>query len=124
MIRCGTDGDFNHRNVDGEVYCSTDPFGDPTPGQVKLCEANTVPPGRAATRQPEPNEIPPREETHWQSCAREGQPCDFRGGAHVRYGANGVYRVVYAANSLRCNTDAFSGDPARGIPKRCEIYWP
>ena len=124
VIRFGREGDFNYRNVDNEVYCATYQFGDPTPGRVKQCEANTVPPERSAARRPDPDEIPPLDDALWQNCAREGQSCDFRGGEHVRYGANGVYRVVYATNGLRCDASAFRGDPARGMPKRCDVYRP
>lgn len=124
VIRFGRDGNYNYRNNDNEVYCSPYQFGDPAPGMVKLCEANTIPPERSAARRPDPDEIPPLNDALWRTCAVEGQSCNFRGGEHVRYGANGVYRVIYAADGLRCNANTFGGDPARGLPKRCDIYQP
>jgi hypothetical protein len=124
VVRFGRDGDFNYRNVDNQVVCATDQFGDPTPGLVKVCEANTIPPERSAARRPAPDEIPPLQDPMWKPCAVEGQTCHFRGAEHVRFGARGVYRVIHAKDGLRCSVDTFGGDPTEGVPKRCDIYRP
>ena len=120
VVRFSRAGNHRCRNANNEVNCSTREFGDP-PGMVKLCEANTLPLNRAAALRPDPDEIPPPDDALWTSCAREGHVCEFRGGEQVRYGANGVYRVIYATNRLRCGASAFGEDPARGTLKRCDV---
>ena len=124
VIRFGREGNYTYRNTSNEVACLTSLFGDPAPGVVKLCEANTIPPEQSAARRPDPDEIPPLEDALWKTCALEGQTCNFRGGEHVRYGARGAYKVIFATQALRCNAGSFGGDPARGTPKRCDIYRP
>ena len=124
LIRFGRDGDYNYRNADNEVDCATYQFGSPAPGKVRLCEANTIPPERSAARRPDPDEIPPLNDAFWKPCAAEGQTCNFRGGEHVRYGGIGVYRVMFAKDGLRCDSNTFGGDPVKGLRKRCEIYQP
>lgn len=124
IVRFGQGNDFNYREVDKEIDCITQVFGDPAPGVMKRCEANTVPPKRMVARRPNPDEIPPLDDDLWADCAREGQACNFRGGEHVRYGANGTFKVLFTTNGLRCDETSFGGDPMRGVPKRCSIYRP
>jgi len=123
-VRFGLDNAFNYRQVDREAFCTSYLFGDPVPGVKKRCEANTVPIDRMVARRPAPNEIPPMDDRLWEDCGREGQLCEFRGSEHVRFGANGVFKVDFATNGMRCTEVNFGGDPARGLPKRCSIYRP
>lgn len=123
-VRFGQGNTFNYREVDKDAFCTPHAFGDPAPGVLKRCEANTVPLDRMLARRLNPNEIPPLNDRLWVDCAREGQTCKFRGGEHVRYGANGVFKVLHATNGLRCDEASFGGDPVRGVPKRCSIYRP
>jgi hypothetical protein len=53
-------------------------------------------------------------------CAREGQFCEFRGPAIVRYGAAGRFVRRQGVNGLPCNNQVF-GDPAVGLTKACYI---
>lgn len=124
IVRFGREGNYNYRQADREVPCLTRVFGDPAEGAVKLCEANTIPVERAVARRPDPDEIPPLNDALWKDCSGEGQICNFRGGEHVRYGANGVFKVLYMTNGLRCDSNTFGGDPARGTTKRCSVYRP
>ncbi|MEZ5703806.1 MAG: hypothetical protein R3E42_20260 [Burkholderiaceae bacterium] len=124
VVRFGRDGNFNYRQAEHEIRCSTKQFGDPTPGMVKVCEANTVAAERVVARRPDVDEIPPLNDHLWKPCAPEGQSCRFRGGEHVRFGAHGVYRVIYATDGLACDERSFGGDPVRGVPKQCDIYRP
>jgi hypothetical protein len=75
-------------------------------------------------RQPDYREGPPpgyREQRRGGvMCAREGQFCEFRGQAIVRYGAAGRYVRRQGINGLPCNNQTF-GDPAVGLEKACYI---
>jgi hypothetical protein len=124
VIRFGRDGDFHYREVEREIRCTTKQFGDPTPGMVKVCEANTIAPDQVMARRLHANDIPPLNDALWNTCAAEGQSCRFKGGEHVRYGAHGVYRVIFATDGLACDARSFGGDPVRGVPKHCDIYRP
>lgn len=124
MVRFGNRGNYHYRQVDREVRCSAQLFGDPAPGQRKDCEANTMPQGQAAGRKPDPSEIPPFDDARWAFCAKDGQVCNFRGGEHVRFGARGVYQVRYANGGIRCDDRSFGSDPLPGFPKSCSVYRP
>lgn len=124
LIRYGVPGDYHYRQLSGTVRCDGRTFGDPRQGVQKTCEVNTVPPDRPAARQPSPDEIPPLDDRYWSECARESQECRFRGQAHVRFGASGLYRVMSARDGLTCDTHSFGGDPTPNTRKTCSVYRP
>ncbi|MBB3999261.1 RICIN domain-containing protein [Aureimonas pseudogalii] len=57
---------------------------------------------------------------NWQTCANEGQVCNFPGRKTVRYGLNGAYATRQAITSPRCDNATF-GDPAPGSVKQCQV---
>ncbi|WP_306797008.1 hypothetical protein [Mesorhizobium sp. GbtcB19] len=57
----------------------------------------------------------------WVACAREGEFCDFRGRAVVRFGARGQYTQDVFRNGVECSNDAFGEDPAPDVQKRCYV---
>jgi len=57
--------------------------------------------------------------TSWTFCAPEGGTCIVSGTQQVRYGGNGVFATKTVTGSVAC-TNAVFGDPAPGVPKRCE----
>ncbi|MFP8780639.1 hypothetical protein [Hydrogenophaga sp. RWCD_12] len=124
VIRYGVPGNYHYRQVSGTVRCDSRLFGDPQPGVQKTCEINTVPVNRAVSRQPDADEIPPLDDRFWTECARESQECRFRGQAHVRFGANGLFRVMPARDGLGCDTHSFGGDPTPNVRKTCSVYRP
>ena len=124
VVRYGVEGSYHYRRIENEVVCSSYQFGDPAPGRAKRCEVNTIPPERVEARKPDPDEIPPLEDSKWAACASDGQVCNFRGGEHVRFGAYGLYRVQFATDGLRCDARSFGGDPLPGLSKSCSIYRP
>jgi hypothetical protein len=105
-VRYGIDGRYVERQASGSVACNNAQFSDPVPGTAKQCEYRA---GDAATAA-----LP------WEFCAREGEACNFRGPAMLRYGAAGRYTYREASDGLRCSSDDFGGDPAQGSPKQCE----
>jgi hypothetical protein len=124
VVRYGVPGNYHYRQIGGVVHCDGRLFGDPQPGVQKTCEINTVPMNRAVARQPDADEIPPLDDRYWSECARESQECRFRGPAHVRFGANGLYRILPARNGLSCDTHSFGGDPTPNVRKTCSVYRP
>lgn len=124
VIRYGVPGDHHYRQLGGSIRCDGRLFGDPKPGVQKTCDINTMPVNRAQGRQPDADEIPPLDDRFWTECARESQECRFRGPAHVRYGANGLYRVMSARDGLTCDSRSFGGDPTPNTRKTCAIYRP
>ena len=56
----------------------------------------------------------------WQVCASQDDICRFDGQALVRYGAEGKYAYKWARHRIICDHHEF-GDPAFGVPKRCEF---
>ena len=105
------------------VPCSNRLFGDPAPGREKACyfvarggggygDDNNYGDNDYGSR-------PGRGE--WVACAREGEFCDFRGRAMVRYGARGQYTQNVFRNGVRCGNNAFGDDPAPGAHKRCYV---
>ncbi|MEZ5700833.1 MAG: hypothetical protein R3E42_00950 [Burkholderiaceae bacterium] len=124
VVRFGRDGNFNYRQAEHEIRCSTKQFGDPTPGMVKVCEANTVAAERVIGSAARCGRNSAAERSLGQTVRTRGQSCRFRGGEHVRFGAHGVYRVIYATDGLACDERSFGGDPVRVVPKQCDIYRP
>ena len=109
-VRYGADGRYEVRPVArGNVMCSNRSFGDPAPGLFKQCEYSL------ASGRPE------SAGRAWEHCAREGEPCDFRGPATVRYGVEGHYVFRDAADGLPCTNEAFDTDPAPGQVKHCQV---
>ncbi|MCB2017051.1 MAG: hypothetical protein KDF54_06010 [Hydrogenophaga sp.] len=124
VIRFGVPGNHHYRQIEGTVRCDTRTFGDPSPGVQKTCEINLVPMDRSVARQPDADEVPPLDDRFWTECARESQVCRFRGPAHVRFGANGLYRVLPARDGMPCDIRTFGGDPTPKVRKTCAIYRP
>ena len=56
----------------------------------------------------------------WVPCASETGVCSFTGKHQVRYGANGVYVIKTATNSIFCDTQTFGSDPAPYVVKSCD----
>ena len=44
---------------------------------------------------------------NWTRCAADGERCEFKGDAHVRYGAGGRYAYRVASFFIDCNAAAF-----------------
>jgi len=112
-VRYGADGRYEVREVQrgAVVMCNNRVFGDPAPDVFKQCEYSL------ASGRPE---TPPRGRD-WETCASEGEQCDFRGRAEVRYGAEGHYVYREASGGLACTNEVFNADPAPGRTKRCQI---
>ncbi|WP_292392462.1 hypothetical protein [Mesorhizobium sp.] len=103
------------------VPCSNRVFGDPAPGREKACYFVA----RAGDYGGDDNyggDYGSRPDSgEWVACAREGDFCDFRGRAMVRYGARGRYTQDVFRNGVDCSNEAFGDDPAPGAHKRCYI---
>jgi hypothetical protein len=112
-VRFGDGQRFAKREVSGEVACTTDVFGDPSFGVIKHCEVQTSGWGGGWGGD--------SGSQRWQVCAEEGGLCRFSGRAQVRYGTAGRYQYRDAWDSVRCNNDAFGGDPYPNRRKRCEV---
>ena len=108
QVRFGDGRRFNARNVNGEVACSVENFGDPAYGTPKHCEVQGGSYGGGASR-------------GWVRCAMEGERCEFRGQTQVRYGTAGRYVYRDAFDGVRCNSRSFGGDPFVNRIKTCEI---
>jgi hypothetical protein len=124
-VRYGADGRYEVRPVSrGAVMCSNRVFGDPAPNIFKQCEYSLASgrPETAAGRDGDRDRDRGRDGGRdWESCAREGEHCDFRGRANVRYGADGHYVYREASGGLGCTNEVFNADPAPGRSKHCEI---
>ncbi len=101
-VRYGAKSRWHALTAHNGIACNNKNFGDPAPGTYKHCYylKNT--------------------NYHWQTCAREGQYCHFKGRKKVRYGANGHYAYRTLEDGAYCNNYVF-GDPAPGIRKHCTI---
>lgn len=124
LIRYGVPGNHHYRHVTGTIRCDARLFGDPIQGVKKTCDINTVPMDRTVARQPDVDEVPPLDDRFWTECARESQECRFRGEGHVRFGANGLYRVMSARDGVTCDAGSFGGDPTPKTRKSCAVYRP
>ena len=135
----GTPGRSAVTDVGGRgVPCSNDVFGDPARGVPKRCayvargygEAAEEPRrwGHDADRDGRPGRhgrpvYRERDEdfgSAWQTCAREGQFCDFGGVRRVRYGVRGRFVEGTYRNGTSCSNSVF-GDPVPGQPKLCQV---
>ncbi len=58
----------------------------------------------------------------WIPCANEGERCEFRGTAQVRFGSSGIYNTMTLTSGTEC-TIAIFGDPAPGKTKGCEYSY-
>jgi hypothetical protein len=95
------------RNYSDGVKCSSTSFGgDPSPGVVKSCKFNVV------------SSVPAPQ---WTGCAREGAVCAFDGRKEVSFGSGNKWVTTIFANSVKCTTDSFMGDPAPGVVKTCRV---
>ncbi|MEO5759218.1 MAG: hypothetical protein ABIQ51_20410 [Mesorhizobium sp.] len=103
---------FFDRNA---VPCTNRVFGDPAPGREKACYIVTRDRGGYND-----DEDQPRRDS-FVPCASEGDFCDFRGRAVVRYGARGRFTQDVFRNGVQCDNDTFGEDPAPGAQKRCFI---
>ena len=56
----------------------------------------------------------------WRDCADEGQTCELRGKAMVRYGDDGRWNTRSVNGSVDCTNETF-GDPAPQMRKRCQV---
>ncbi len=133
VVRYGARGSFAEAQVDRGVGCNNGTFSDPARGVAKSCFYLARDAGWDRPRprdewdrqRPQRDEWrPPRDEWGgggWVPCAREGEWCEFRGRATVRYGARGSYMTSRAVGGISCDNDTFGGDPISGVPKRCEV---
>jgi hypothetical protein len=118
-VRYGADGRYEVRPVSrGAVMCSNRVFGDPAPDVFKQCEYSLAS-GRPETAGGRDGGRDMGRD--WESCAREGENCDFRGRANVRYGVDGHYVYREASGGLACTNEVFNADPAPGRAKHCQI---
>lgn len=106
VVRYGVPGDWYTRSVRGDVMCSNETFGDPAPNAPKRCEITGDGGGSSSDE--------------WVFCAPEGQSCNFRGSAEVRFGYGDRFTTRRAYGSVRCEVSAF-GDPVQGVTKHCEV---
>jgi len=111
VVRYGTDGQWSSRVMSGAVMCGNDLFGDPAPQSPKRCDVrdhgNNANNGSSGNRD-------------WVFCAAEGETCNLRGNAEVRFGTDRQYNTRRAYRSIRCDVDSF-GDPIYGQTKHCEV---
>lgn len=126
VVRFGARGSYAEVQTDRGVRCSNNVFGDPAEGIPKSCFYLAGRGGGGWDGPPPPP--PPRQEWGgggggggWQTCAREGGYCDFRGPAMVRYGVNGRWLTLRARDGISCDNDTFGQDPAYGNRKVCQI---
>ncbi|MCV2358438.1 hypothetical protein LNV08_05565 [Paucibacter sp. TC2R-5] len=112
MVRYGADGRWTNRTVSNNVDCNNDTFGDPAPGVPKRCQVRTS--GNDG------NGNYPGSAMGWSFCAAEGEYCQFKGSAEVRFGQGNRFVSRTAYGGVRCDVSDF-GDPVRGVTKFCEI---
>lgn len=117
VVRYGVPGSWSTRSVRGDVLCSNEAFGDPAPNQPKRCEiAGRDHGGGGASGGGGSGSMG----SDYVFCAAEGQTCNFRGGAEVRFGHGDRYTTRRAYGSVRCDVTDF-GDPVYGVTKHCEV---
>jgi len=91
----------------GVVKCSSAVFGNPAPGQKKVCFKRLDKTG-----------------DHWRECAVDGQICKGFPGEHkVRYGASGSFAFLETIGDTLCSVETF-GDPKATDPsmkKTCSV---
>ena len=106
-VAFGANGRFDYGTLGNSTACTTGVFGDPAPGVVKACYAETPPPAANT----------------WTACAAENGNCSFAGVMTVAYGANGSYHYATLPGGTAC-TNAVFGDPAPGTAKACYLTGP
>lgn len=115
VVRYGADGRYAERNTDRDLGCNNAMFGDPMEGAAKQCAFKRVaaaPPREASNK---------RRSLPWAPCAREGERCEFRGPAIVRYGVTERFFYEEGYDGMRCANESFGEDPAPGREKHCDI---
>lgn len=129
-VRYGARGAYVDLDTDRGVACNNRVFGDPAIGVRKTCWYLA---GRRGwdDRGPGRGDDGPGgwadgdrgdrgDRGGWRTCAEEGQWCDFRGGATVRYGLPGRWVTVRARDGVDCSNHTF-GDPVPGRRKVCQV---
>jgi hypothetical protein len=111
VVRYGDNERWNTRTVDGAVECTNDAFGDPAPEVRKRCQVRGGYGGPAQDG---------GDNGDWRFCAAEGETCQFRGRAEVRFGQGRRFSTRTAYDRVRCDTSDF-GDPVPGVTKYCEV---
>lgn len=110
FVRYGVDGRFYVRRVDGGIIaCTNGVFGDPAPREHKRCDFQLLAGGGHGHG------------GNWQTCAREGEHCSFRGTQVVRYGHGNRHVLREFRGGVECSNRSFGEDPAPGRKKVCEL---
>lgn len=112
MVRYGAEGRWVSRSVSNQVDCNNDTFGDPAPGVPKRCQVRTSGNDGSGNY--------PGTALGWSFCAAEGEFCQFKGSAEVRFGQGNRFVSRMAYGGVRCDVADF-GDPVHGVTKFCEI---
>jgi hypothetical protein len=117
VVRYGEPGRWVTRSVIDGIECGNEAFGDPAPNTPKRCEVHGgsgsgASSGNSAARG--------SGAAGWSFCAAEGEVCQFRGQAQVRFGQGEAFNTRSAYGSVRCDVADF-GDPAFGVTKYCEV---
>jgi hypothetical protein len=121
VVRYGEPGRWVTRSVMGSVDCSNEAFGDPAPQVAKRCEVlggnggGNGGGGVGGGARPDGSGA-----AGWTFCAAEGEICQFRGQAEVRFGQGRQFVNRSGYGSVRCDVSDF-GDPAFGVTKYCEV---
>jgi hypothetical protein len=110
MVRYGTEGRWTNRTVFNSVSCNNDAFGDPAPDVPKRCQVRVSGAGAGG----------PGSSAGWRFCAAEGEICQFKGMAEVRFGQGDRFVTRSAYGGARCDVQDF-GDPVYGVTKFCEM---
>ncbi|WP_077035333.1 hypothetical protein [Pelomonas sp. KK5] len=128
FVRYGAEGRYAERKAVAEVGCNSALFGDPMAGIAKQCAYQLTRTGAAVAQAartqaaaPAPAPLSIRRILPWKPCSREGERCEFRGPAIVRFGVPGRYFIEEGFDGMRCVSESFGEDPAPGREKRCEI---
>lgn len=124
-VRFGTAGQYTVRTFRGGVDCHVRNFGDPAPGQRKLCQVRDDNGGwnngnnggyNGGYNRP----AAPMDNGNWRMCAEEDQYCRAPRGATIRFGSDGRYVYMnQVQGDVYCHISVF-GDPNPGEHKRCE----
>ncbi len=116
VVRYGDDQRWSTRTVDGAVACNNETFGDPAPEVRKRCQVRGGYGGGAG----QGGGVAQGGNGEWRFCAAEGETCQFRGRAEVRFGQGSFFSTRTAYDRVRCDTSDF-GDPVPGVTKYCEV---
>ena len=127
-VRYGARGSYVDIDADRGVPCNNQVFGDPAVGVRKACWYLAGRRGGWDDRGPGWGGAGPGpggwggdgDRGGWRTCAEEGEWCDFRGGATVRYGLPGRWVTVRARDGVDCSNYTF-GDPVVGRRKICQV---